>query len=241
VSGTIGHVIGYGGRWRVRVPGRFRRTGRGRVLDSPVEPQPPDGSPPDQGEDTAAVQRLPSWDLGSGWSRSEGLDDTAELFLSSDLRLLTAGPPAPSAPPAPPGDSQVWLLDPMAERGPDLLSRLGERRLEVVALLALTAGTMLFSFAGLLLGFVLLTLSRLWDLRDKLLTVLVLPGATVFGGIVLAWLRATRIDPVPEAGQRLDRALDSMATTVQAIPLLVGWLAAAYLTYLLVRDADRSS
>jgi hypothetical protein len=209
LSGKIGYVIRYRGRPLGRILARRRAGGSQDTAATAVARQPVDGSP-------ASGPR----------NGSAGLDDdTAELFLGSELRLLTAAPPIPS------GGPQVWRLDPMVERGPDLLSRFGERRLEMVALAALTAGTLLLSFVGLVLGLVLVTLSRFWDLRDKLVMVLVLPAGTIFGGIVLAWLRATRIDPVPDTGLRLDRALDTIAMTVQAMPLLVGWLAAAYLGY----------
>jgi len=194
-----------------------------------------------------------SWDLGSArtFRRTGGPDDdTAELpFRGVDLAFLTAAhaAPAPDPPaahavqPGPADVAHIWRLDPMAEQGPDLLSRLSERRLEIVALLGLTAGATLLSYLGLLLGFGLVAMSRLWDLRDKLLTLLVLPAATVFGGVVLAWLRATRIDPVADPSLRLDRAVDGITMTALALPLLVGWLGAAYLGYLLIRDADRSS
>jgi hypothetical protein len=133
----------------------------------------------------------------------------------------------------------VWLSDPMAEGRPDVLSRLSERRLEIAAVLALSVGTLLASVTGFALGLALVTLSRFWDPRDKLLTVLVLPGMTVFGGVVLSWLRATRIHPVADIGLRLDRAMDTFVMTLAALPLLVGWLAAAYLGYLVVRDTPR--
>jgi len=126
----------------------------------------------------------------------------------------------------------------MAEEGPDLLSRLGERRLEIGALLALTLGSLLLSFLGWLVGLLLVALSRFWDPRDKLLTILVLPGTTLFGGVLLSWLRATRIDPVADTSLRLERAMDGITMTVVALPVMVGWLAAAYLGYLVFRDAD---
>jgi hypothetical protein len=150
---------------------------------------------------------------------------------------------APDPAIAPPPDAtldipHVWLSDPAGEQGPDLLSKMGERRLEISALVALTVGTLLLSYLGFVVGIGLVALSRLWDLRDKLLTMLVLPGTTLFGGIVLSWFRATRIDPVADMGLRIGRALDGITMTILALPLMVGWLAAAYLGYLLARDAD---
>jgi hypothetical protein len=173
--------------------------------------------------------------LGRSHGPWDGVDDdTAELPLRiQDLELAAAAPPAvPSAIP------QLWLSDPTAERGPDLLSRLGERRLEISALLMLSLGTLLLSFLGLLAGLALVALSGFWDLRDKLLAMLVLPGTTLFGGIVLSWLRATRIDPVADISLRLDRAMDGITMTVLALPLMVGWLAAAYLGYVVIRDSS---
>jgi hypothetical protein len=186
-----------------------------------------------------------AWDLGpprsfEGW-RSRLDDDTAELpFVIRDVSEPRDSYPKPLSVAALPSRiRQVWLSDPMAEGRPDVLSRLSERRLEIAALLALSVGTLLASATGFALGLALVTLSRFWDPRDKLLTVLVLPGMTVFGGVVLSWLRATRIHPVPDIGLRLDRAMDTFVMTLAALPLLVGWLAAAYLGYLVVRDTPR--
>jgi hypothetical protein len=198
-----------------------------------------------------AVGPLPApvaWDLGpsrsfDGWgSRLD--DDTAELpFVIRDVseppRDSYPRPEALSVAALPSRIRHVWLSDPMAEGRPDVLSKLSERRLEIAALLALSVGTLLASAAGFTLGLALVTLSRFWDLRDKLLTVLVLPGMTVFGGVVLSWLRATRIHPVADISLRLDRAMDTFVMTLAALPLLVGWLAAAYLGYLVVRDSPR--
>jgi hypothetical protein len=159
-------------------------------------------------------------------------DDTAELpfrIVDLDPRIV---PLHPAVTP------HVWRSDPMAEGAPDLLSRLGERRLEITALLGLTLGSLVLSYLGLVLGLGVVALCRFWDLPDKLLAMLALPAATLFGGIVLSWLRATRIDPVADPSERLGRALDGVVMTVLGLPLMVGWLAAAYLGYLLVRDAD---
>jgi hypothetical protein len=190
-----------------------------------------------------AVGPLPgpaAWDLGPSRSievwGSRLDDDTAELpFVIQDV----PDPQPVSVAALPSRIRQVWLSDPMAEGRPDVLSRLSERRLEVAALLALSVGTLLASATGFVLGLALVTLSRFWDSRDKLLTVLVLPGTTVFGGVVLSWLRATRIQPVADVSLRLDRAMDTFVMTLAALPLLVGWLAAAYLGYLVVRDTPR--
>jgi hypothetical protein len=239
-GGAPGHVTGPVGD----APGSPARTGGGGSAAASVAPTP-----------SPAL----SWDLGPGAGprrRSGPDDDTAELpFRGVDLALLAAAPaqdiaaprvvpPAATAPDPPgtasPGTPHVWRLDPMAEQGPDLLSKVSERRREIVALVGLTAGATFLSFLGLILGFGLVAISRFWDLRDKLLAMLVLPASTAFGGIVLAWLRATRIHPPPDPGLRLDRAIDGIAMTVLAMPLLVGWLGAAYLGYLLIRDANHS-
>jgi hypothetical protein len=151
---------------------------------------------------------------------------------TADLPFRVTGPVAPDA------DPLVAAISPLAEAEPDLLSRLSRRRREVFALLALTLGTVLLSHAGLILGGVLVGTSKLWVARDKLITLFALPLVALFGGIVLTWLQATRLDPAAATGERLEHAGEWLWGMFLALPIVVGWSAGLYLGYRLLRPTD---
>ena len=153
-----------------------------------------------------------------------------------DPLVDTADLPFPMAEPLTPDRGVVITpLGALEEAEPDVLNRLATTRRELSALVALTVGSVLLSYLGLVIGGVLVGVSKVWVSRDKLLTLFGLPLVTVFGGIVLTWLQATRLNPAADTGDRLARAGEWLWATFLGLPVVVGWIAALYLGWRLLR------
>jgi hypothetical protein len=222
-AGRVERILDRMGEPDVIVDEALRRLTPEKVSGPPGEP-PPGVVPvePAGGPKAVSAGGDPPGDSRSAVGR-------APLVDTADLPFRVSEPAA--ADPA----HLVVSTNPLAEAEPDVLNRLSDRRRELFALLALSVGTVLLSYAGLVVGCVLVGTSKLWAGRDKLLTLFALPLLTLFGGIVLTWLQATRLDPAVETGDRLARAGEWLWATLLALPIVVGWIAALYLGYQLLR------
>ncbi len=113
------------------------------------------------------------------------------------------------------------------------LNRLGW---ELVALVVLGIAVFPFGYLGWLLGAVLITRSRYWEISDKVRVLFGMPAAAVGVAVLWAWLQSTQIQESNDSGTRLSEAGSSFAGSFAVMPEICGVLGAVYLAYALVRD-----
>jgi hypothetical protein len=149
----------------------------------------------------------------------------------------TAGGPR-RFPPLSDDDPPPWVR-PLAADEPvprDTLSGLNRLGWEVVALAVLGLGVFVMGYLAWLLGAVLVTRSRYWEISDKVRVLIGLPAAGLGLALAWAWLRSTQIQESNDSSTRLSEAGHSLAHSVSTFPQLFGVLGALYLAYALVRD-----
>ena len=116
-----------------------------------------------------------------------------------------------------------------------LRGALAGNALELLALAVLVLAPPVLGWTGLLAALVLVAASRFWGARAKAVAVLGAVVAAVLFGVVVAWLRATQVSEAESSRARMSTAGRALADTFGALPTGIGWFAAAYLGYLLVR------
>jgi hypothetical protein len=124
------------------------------------------------------------------------------------------------------------------DAGPDLLTSFTGVKLEIAALAALAVAPSVLGLVGFAIAVVLVALSRFWPVREKVAVTLGFTLAGVLLSVLAAWLSATRLQESGDPGTRLATAGHSLAHSLHALPAAVGWIAALYLGYVLVRDLN---
>jgi hypothetical protein len=94
----------------------------------------------------------------------------------------------------------------------------------------------LLGYLAWLLGAVLVTRSRYWEISDKVRVLFGMPAAGLGVAVLWAWLRSTQFQESDDSGTRLSEAGHSLAGSLSMFPQLFGVLGALYLAYALVRD-----
>jgi len=151
----------------------------------------------------------------------------------------TSGAPPPRFPPLPPGEEtppRIRPLSPEESVGRDTFSGLNRLGWEVVALAVLGLGVFVMGYLAWLLGAVLITRSRYWEISDKVRVLIGMPVAGFGTAVAWAWLRSTQIQESNDSGTRLSEAGHSLANSLSTFPQLFGVLGALYLAYALIRD-----
>jgi hypothetical protein len=155
--------------------------------------------------------------------------------------------PSPGPPPAPSRGSgrplfrdeeppRVRPLGPDESAARDSVSALNRLGWELVALAVLGLAVFPFGYLGWLLGALLITRSRYWEISDKVRVLIGMPTAALGLAVLWAWLRSTQIQESNDSGTRLSEAGDSLLRALEVIPQLCGLLGALYLGYALMRD-----
>jgi hypothetical protein len=159
--------------------------------------------------------------------------EEAERQRSSELpkEWLRVRRPAPNAEPA---SEHPW---PARYRSPDLLSAVGRVRWECSALAVCALGPQLLGLLAVLVGGVMVSRSRFWEVRDKVRALLGIPFAGFTLAVLWAWLRATELQQADASRARLEIAGHSLAHSWQLAPQLVGLAIAVHLGHRLIRDA----
>lgn len=143
------------------------------------------------------------------------------------FRPLFRDEEAPRTRPLGPDESAV------PREGLSALNRLGW---ELVALVVLAVGVVPFGYLGWVLGAVLISRSRYWEISDKVRVLIGMPTAALGLSVLWAWLQSTQIQESNNSATRLSEAGDSLAESFAVMPELCGVLGAIYLAYALVRD-----
>lgn len=117
----------------------------------------------------------------------------------------------------------------------DLAGALPAVRLEVLALVVLALAPSVLGLPGLLAGLGLVAASRFWSSAAKLAASFGMTALALLFSVVVAWLRATQVSEAEGSRTRISIAWHALADSVAALPVGVGWLAATYLGYVLVR------
>jgi hypothetical protein len=126
---------------------------------------------------------------------------------------------------------------PAEEGGPDLLSALGRVRWECAALAMCALGPQFVGLLAVLIGGVMVSRSRFWEIGDKVRALLGIPVAGLTLAVFWAWLRATELQQADASKARLEIAGHSLAHSLYLAPQLVGLGIALLLGHRLVRDA----
>ncbi len=132
--------------------------------------------------------------------------------------------------------SRVRPARPDVEAAPDAVSSLGSVKFEVATIVALAVLPSVLGWPGFLAALVLILCSRFWAGRVKIVSTLGFLVAGVFFSIVGAWLRATRLEESDVTATRLATAGHALVRSLQLMPVGVGWVAALYLSWALLRD-----
>jgi hypothetical protein len=132
---------------------------------------------------------------------------------------------------------RVRRPSPSAEPGPDLLSALGRVRWECAALAMCALGPQFVGLLAVLVGAVMVSRSRFWEIGDKVRALLGIPVAGLTLAVFWAWLRATELQQADASKARLEIAGHSLAHSFYLGPQLVGLGIAVLLGHRLVRDA----
>jgi hypothetical protein len=135
--------------------------------------------------------------------------------------------PAPNAEPGPEH----------AARGSDLLLAVGRVRWECCALAVCALGPQFLGLLAVLVGGVMVSRSRFWEVGDKVRALLGIPFAGFTVAVLWAWLRATELQQADASKARLEIAGHSLAHSWQLAPQLVGLAIAVHLGHRLIRDA----
>jgi len=138
-------------------------------------------------------------------------------------------------------DPGLGLVRPRAateeEPGPDLLGAVGRVRWECSALVVCALGPQFLGLLAVLIGGVMVSRSRFWEIGDKVRALLGIPLAGFSLAVFWAWLRATELQQADGSKARLEIAGHSLAHSVYLGPQLVGLAIAVLLGHRLVRDA----
>lgn len=131
---------------------------------------------------------------------------------------------------------RVRPIDPDESVRGESLAGLGRLGWELVALAVLGVGVFLFGFLAWLVGALLVSRSRFWEIQDKVRVLLGVPATAIVVSVLWAWVRATQIQESNDSGTRVSVAGHSLADSLALMPELIGVSAALYLGYALVRD-----
>ncbi len=131
---------------------------------------------------------------------------------------------------------RVRPIDPDESVRGESLAGLGRLGWEIAALVVLALGVFMFGFLAWILGALLVSRSRFWEIRDKVRVLLGVPLTALVVAVLWAWVRATQIQESNHSGTRVSVAGNSLADSLAAMPELFGVSAALYLGYALVRD-----
>jgi hypothetical protein len=126
---------------------------------------------------------------------------------------------------------------PTEEAGPDLLGALGRVQWECAALAMCALGPQFLGLLAVLLGGVMISRSRFWEIGDKVRALLGIPLAWFGLAVFWAWLRATELQQADASRERLAIAGHSLAHSWYLGPTLIGLGMALVLGYRLIRDA----
>jgi hypothetical protein len=123
------------------------------------------------------------------------------------------------------------------ERRSSRRQALRRARWELATLASFVLGTEVAGLLGCLIGAGMASRSRFWEVQDKVRALLGIPVGWLLIVVLRAWVTATWIRPAPASGARLQVAGHSLAEAFRYGPGVIGLLIAAYLGFLLVRDA----
>jgi hypothetical protein len=121
--------------------------------------------------------------------------------------------------------------------GPDLLGAVGRVRWECASLAMCALGPQLLGLLAVLIGGLMVSRSRFWEIADKVRALLGIPLAGFALAVFWAWLRATELQQADGSKARLEIAGHSLAHSLYLGPQVVGLSIAALLGHRLVRDA----